>query len=85
MLITHRMDESNLAKWDNLSGESLDKYGKVWANLARKAFQGDVLVERKQVCMSLEDSLTNPALSSMYFNYHIDHPKRSITDVLNYL
>ena len=33
----------------------------------------------------LEDGLADPALSSLYLNHCIDHPKGSVTTVLDYL
>ena len=38
-----------LAKHDKISGESLEDYGKVLANLTRKVFPDDVGEERDQV------------------------------------
>ena len=33
----------------------------------------------------LEDSLTNPVLSTLYRNYHIDHREGSVMDMPDYL
>ena len=72
------MKMAERGRW--LPREPLQEYGKMLANLTRKACLNDAGEERKQVLRRLEDGLANPALSSLYLN-----PKGSIAAILDYL
>ena len=81
----HKMAERDLAKRNQHPGECLEEYGKVQANLARKAFLDNAGEESKQLFGQLEYGLVYPYLSSQYLDYCSAHPKSSIIEVLDYI